>query len=196
MSVENRAGCEACGAEPATSQLGDAGPLCDACFDERISARTGYPRLPDAPAPIDISDADGTPHTMSYRMVRAPSGGISVRLAENTAPGEGFEFEAFGDHEADPEILLDQVTLHARTQMARRYLIRDASGSLMISDPADGGAPIVAGRISCAEPDGTPLLIVDGRGVSWEELGRAMPTYEGWQFSLRITESFDDPAAE
>ncbi len=29
-------------------------------------------------------------------------------------------------------------------------------------------------------------MVVDGQTLSWEELGRLMLTYEGWQYKLQI----------
>ena len=104
--------------------LGAEGPLCDRCFDDRIVAGTGLPRLPNAPPPVAITDADGSPHNMIYRLSRGPTG-ISARLVEqDPPPGGGYEFEEFGDHDADPEMLLDLVTVRAGTEMARRSITR------------------------------------------------------------------------
>jgi hypothetical protein len=33
-----------------------AAPLCDRCADKRIAVRTGFPELPDPPAPIERHD--------------------------------------------------------------------------------------------------------------------------------------------
>lgn len=50
--------------------LSAEGPSCDRCFDDRIAAGTGLPRLPDVPPPVAITDADGSSHTMIYRLSR------------------------------------------------------------------------------------------------------------------------------
>jgi hypothetical protein len=31
-----------------------------------------------------------------------------------------------------------------------------------------------------------PLVVVDGREITWEEFGRMLMTFEGWQFKLEI----------
>ena len=193
VSVEDGAGCTSCAAVPADMHLGTEGPLCDRCFDDRVVASTGLPRLPDAPAPVAIADADGTPQTMVYRLSRGPAG-ISVRLVEADPPPDGgYEFEEFGDHDADPSMLLDLVTVRADTEMARRYLTRTKSGQLQIGHDEDGGADEVVGRIETVEPFGPLTVVVDGRAVTWDELGQALSPYEGWQFVLRITDRFGDP---
>ena len=38
----------------------------------------------------------------------------------------------------------------------------------------------------------TPLVVVDGREISWEDFGRMLMTFEGWQFKLDIS----DPSEE
>lgn len=193
MSATARAGCRSCGAVPATTHLNSEGPFCDRCFDDRIAASTGLPRLPDAPPAVAILDADGKPHTMIYRLSRGP-GGISARLVEQSPPPDGgYEFEEFGDHDADPSMLLDLVTVRADTEMARRHLTRTDSGQWQIRHDEDGHADEVVGRIEQVEPFGPLTLVIDGHAVTWEELGRALSSYEGWQFVLRIADPAGDP---
>jgi hypothetical protein len=178
---------------PADMHLGTEGPLCDRCFDDRIVQGTGWPRLPDAPAPVAVADADGALHTMIYRLSRGPAG-ISARLIERDPPPDGgYEFEEFGDHDADPNILLDLVTVRADTEMARRYLTRTETGPWEIRHDDDAGADEVVGRIETVEPFGPLTLVVDGRAVAWDDLGKALSAYEGWQFVLRIADRFGDP---
>jgi hypothetical protein len=173
--------------------LGSEGPLCDRCFDDRIAAGTGLPRLPNAPSPVTIADADGSSHTMIYRLSRGPAG-ISARLVEvNPPPGGGYEFEEFGDNDADPEMLLDMVTARAGTEMARRSLTRASSGHWEICHDEGSFAAEVVGRIETVPPFGPLTLVVDGHAVSWDELSQALSPYEGWQFVLRITDRFGDP---
>ena len=37
-----------------------------------------------------------------------------------------------------------------------------------------------------------PLLVIDGRDVSWEEFGRMLMTFEGWQFRIEIGDRSDE----
>jgi len=37
-----------------------------------------------------------------------------------------------------------------------------------------------------------PLLIVDGREITWEEFGRMLMSFEGWQFKLEIRDQSEE----
>jgi hypothetical protein len=40
-----------------------------------------------------------------------------------------------------------------------------------------------------------PMLVIDGRDVSWEEFGQMLMTFEGFQFKLEIVDKSDDLAS-
>jgi hypothetical protein len=37
-----------------------------------------------------------------------------------------------------------------------------------------------------------PLLVIDGREITWEEFGRLLMTFEGWQFNLEIRDRSEE----
>ena len=39
----------------------------------------------------------------------------------------------------------------------------------------------------------TPLLIIDGREVTWDEFGRMLMGFEGWQFKLNLADKSEEP---
>ena len=38
-----------------------------------------------------------------------------------------------------------------------------------------------------------PLVVIDGREISWEQFGRMLMTFEGWQFKLQIFDRSEEP---
>lgn len=40
-----------------------------------------------------------------------------------------------------------------------------------------------------------PMLVIDGRDVSWEEFGRMLMTFGGFQFKLEIVDKSDKLAS-
>jgi hypothetical protein len=67
--------------------------------------------------------------------------------------------------------------------------IENGNCGLQISDQR-----IVRGRIESDEsPDGgLPLLVIDGREISWEQFGHMLMSYEGWQFKLTIADKSEE----
>jgi len=66
-------------------------------------------------------------------------------------------------------------------------------------NPYGGGRHIeikdyeVVGRIIYDEKqDSIPGLVIDGKEFSWEELGRMLMSYEGFQFQLKIYDKCDE----
>jgi hypothetical protein len=37
-----------------------------------------------------------------------------------------------------------------------------------------------------------PLLIIDGREIGWDEFGRMLMSFEGWQFKLSIKDKSEE----
>ncbi len=121
--------------------LGDVG-LCDACFNDRVGALSGLPRLRPPPPPIVLTGGDGRPHRLRFRVLRAPAG-LEVRLEELGVPaGEGYEFAVLGDHDADVAPLLGRVLASARREVGRQYLqAADRRAGWIVADEDE-----VAGR--------------------------------------------------
>jgi hypothetical protein len=43
-----------------------------------------------------------------------------------------------------------------------------------------------------AEDGRLPLLVIDGREITWEEFGRMLMTFEGFQFKLNIGDKSEE----
>ena len=50
------------------------------------------------------------------------------------------------------------------------------------------------GNIDCddAFADRVPLLVIDGREIAWDEFGRMLMVFEGFQFKLEIRDKSED----
>jgi hypothetical protein len=147
------------------------------------------PKLPDSPPPITVAGADGRRHVMRYRVWRTPAG-VAVKLREDgVPPGEGFEFDVLGDHDGDVGELVAAVRAEAQKEIRRSCLT-----------PGPGGVgwrlagQEVAGRLVYNPEHGPYRVVVDGRPLSWEQLGEALEPFEGWRFRLTIEDSAVDAA--
>ena len=75
-----------------------------------------------------------------------------------------------------------------RRGLANSHLEESEHG-LQISDPG-----IVRARID-SDPEGEtdmPVVVIDGRNVSWDEFGRMVATYMGFQFKLELHDLSDE----
>lgn len=119
--------CARCGAAPGMAFLGEEGPLCDFCFDARISVLTGWPRLPAPPPPKTVTGPDGREHRLRFRLWRTP-GGISAEAIEQVpdgGPDDGYVLKVFGDHDADPALLLAELEQRVLAEISCCYLEHD-----------------------------------------------------------------------
>jgi len=181
--------CEDCGAADPRTSLGGV-LLCDRCTDRRIAAITGHPELPDPPPPLELMSSDGRRHVLTFRIWRAPTG-IAVELEEAGVPiGEGYHFAVLGSHDANIDELVTGVQTQAKAEVSRQYLEPNPhrSGWIVRDDE-------VAGRLIYSEDSGTAGsydVVVDGRTLTWEELGKALEPYEGWRFRMVIEDRCAD----
>ncbi|MHB1445817.1 MAG: DUF7686 domain-containing protein [Acidimicrobiales bacterium] len=190
--------CHDCGSSDVRTYL-DNVALCDRCADRRVAGSTGYPELPEPPAPITLTDLEGQGHTLRFRLWRAPTG-VEAELEEVGVPvGEGYHLSVLGSHDADLDQLIDHLRRRAGEELGRRYLVPNhhREGRVLAEEHDE-----VVGRLVWSDEGsevGTPYnVIVDGRTLTWEELGRALEGYEGWCIRLVIESSIDDlrPDAE
>jgi hypothetical protein len=54
---------------------------------------------------------------------------------------------------------------------------------------------VVKGRIGWddAKDGQIPLLVIDGREITWDEFGRILMAFEGWQFKLNLVDPSEEP---
>lgn len=175
--------CEDCGAP--TTMVVSGRALCDRCADAAISAATGWPRLPEPPVPETLVGPDRVQRPFVYRLLRVPTG--VEALAEETGrdAGEGYRFSLVGPHDVDVAALVEQLRDRVRREVARLYLERDDAGrDWQVADDE------LVGRVE-EDPDdwtGPPRLVVDGRSLSWEQVGELVKPFTGWEFRLRFGE--------
>ena len=169
--------CADCGAETSRILLATV-PLCDRCLDARISTEHGWPRLPEPPAPEAITGPDGRRHRIAYRLWRSP-GGIAVEAGEGDRSSDGYFVQVVGPHDADVSMLVQRAKTTIRRRIGRLDLEPSPGG-----DQWNIAGDELTGRLVWRE-DGEPYgVVVDGRFLSWEEFGRALEPFEGWEFRL------------
>ena len=178
--------CSACGTQIGSydgvllSEKEGTRSLCSRCYNEIIAEYLGLDYAHVAFDPVTLQDRDGIPHTFQFR-TRVFSDQLSLDALE-TGREEGYEFSVIADAEQDMFVTFRRLFERIRRELGRKHIEQAAEG-YAITDAA-----VVRGQITSNLDafDQIPLLIIDGKPVTWEELGRMVSPYMGFRFKLEI----------
>jgi hypothetical protein len=100
----------------------------------------------------------------------------------------GYQFQVIAEPEEDQLALLGRLIEKIRRALAVKH-IADSEHGLRITEPL-----VVRGLIDRDSEQGgtTPLLVIDGREVSWDEFGRMISGFEGFQFKMEIRDKSEE----
>jgi len=132
--------------------------------------------------PVTLTDANGETHEFHFTTRLLPIA-ISIEALEiRDGNPAGYEFQVMGPLETDVLSLFGQLFERIRKALSVKHLEMTGHG-LHIAD-----GDVVRGRITWDdESEGrVPLLVIDGKSITWEQFGRMLMTYEGWNFKLEI----------
>lgn len=138
--------------------------------------------------PVRVVDARGVEHEFRFR-TRLFGPGMAIDALEfRDGNPAGYEFCVIGEPEDDALALLGKLIGKMRRALAQTHLEDTKLG------PQVSEGLIVRGMVS-SDPDeerSGPMLVIDGREVSWEEFGRMVEAFEGWQFRLEFADRSDE----
>jgi hypothetical protein len=185
--------CEHCGNEtpPWDTIRCDSGDgsyelLCTLCFNARIAESNGFTDFENVRLdPIRIIDCHGESHQFHFQLRLL---GDRIALDAFELRGEipaGYRFQLIGEADDDVLVLLGRLVEKIRRALSVTHI--DFRERRIIDCT-------VRGRIEWDESQAghMPLVVVDGKDISWNDLGRMLMSTEGWQFRLDIA----DPSEE
>ena len=187
--------CEVCGTAVPAYDVVNYGSieqgyreLCNRCFNTEVARVLGLERFEDVRLrPIVLVICAGERHEFHFRIrLLGPMLALDAFELIAGAPG-GYQFQILGEPDDEPLSLLGRLMERMHRSLSVRHLVRDEH-STRIADLT------VSGRIECdvSEDGRIPLLVIDGREVSWHELGRMLMSFEGWQFRLAIRDRSEE----
>jgi hypothetical protein len=163
--------------------------LCGRCFNAEAAKLDGLDKFEDFKfEPVRLADCDGQPHDFHFR-TRLFGLGVALDAFElRDGVPAGYQFQIIGDPEDDLLALLGRLIDKIRRALSVKH-VRDGKFGLQVADPG-----VVRGRIEWdeAEDGRVPLLAVDGREITWDEFGRMLMSFEGWQFRLEIRDQSEE----
>jgi hypothetical protein len=160
--------------------------LCSRCYNETVAEYLDLDFEHLELQPLTLEDRDGVAHRFQFRS-RLFGDRLSLEAME-TGPREGYEVSVIADAEQDLFITFRHLFERIRRELGRTHIEPEGEG-YRITD-----AGVVRGQIT-SDPDAfdrMPLLIIDGKLVSWKELGRKISPYEGLRLKLEIFDSSEE----
>jgi hypothetical protein len=182
----NNRTCSACGANVSFYDGVSVGYeegtkfMCSKCYNELMAEHLGLDYEHATFDPLTIQDLDGKPHTFQFRP-HIFSDQLSLEAFE-VEPDEGYEFSVIADAEQDLFVTFQTLFERIRRELGRRHLEPEGKGYRITQDD------VVRGQIT-DDPDSfeqMPLLIIDGKTITWEALGRMVAPNSGFSFKLEI----------
>lgn len=188
MSQDNK--CGACGKTLGPFEsitVAGVGDRCYACFNREMADRIGIAfAFDNTPLqPIVIADADGVPHTFRIRSMLVATGHEMEALEITNDQQLGYCFRVLGELETDAWELFRHLYATMRREMAQRHVERTQFGWQLTGDHR------LVGRIEWnAETNGElPLVVIDGKPFTWEQVGRMLMTFEGFTLDARVEDT-------
>ena len=157
--------------------------LCGRCFNEAAASRLGLQGFEHVSfEPVCMVDARGAKHEFQFR-TRLSGAGMAIDAFElRDGCPVGYRFQVIGEAEDEPLVLLGSLIGKMRRALKLTHLDDSDHG------PHVNDRLILRGAVD-SDPDEesrVPMLVIDGREISWAELGRMVAAFEGWQFKLEF----------
>jgi len=188
--------CEGCGEiTPShdivsySSEDGGSQLLCSRCFNAEVAKLSGLESFDNSRIqPIGITDCAGETHQFHFtqRLLGNMVALDAVELREGSL--DGYRFQMIGNPDGDAFALLGRLVEKIRRTLSVKHIANDDRHGLQISDQTVRGR--IEGDYSGAGH--APVVVVDGREISWEDFGQMLMTFEGWQFKLEICDISED----
>jgi hypothetical protein len=187
--------CDACGTAVPAYDVVNYGSieqgyreLCSRCFNTEVASALGLECFENVRLhPVVMTDCAGERHEFHFRMRLL--GSIAALDAFELAAGApgAYQFQIIGKPDDETLSLLGRLIERMRRSLSIKHLVRSEHGT-QIADQT------VCGRIEWDESeDGrVPLLVIDGQEVSWDEFGRMLMSFEGWQFRVAICDRSEE----
>ncbi len=187
--------CQGCAAVTSTydvvnygSMEGGYRQLCSRCFNTEVASTQGLKHFEHIHFnEVFMTDCAGETHTFHFR-TRLLGTMVALDAFElNRGEPTGYQFQILGEPDGDLLSLLGRLVERMRRTLSVKNLVQ-GTHELQIADKT------VRARIDYdgTNDKGLPLVVIDGREVSWEEFGRMLMTFEGWQFRMEIADRSEE----
>ena len=163
--------------------------LCARCYNEVMAEYHNIDFENIAFDPISLKDKDGADHTFSFRtrLLGDIVAMDAVELKDNDL--SGYQFQVIGKPEDDLLLLYQYLYEKMKRGLSIKHIQPDELTRYSITVPG-----IVRGHIT-SDPDGEndmPVVVIDGKEISWAEFGKMVSTYMGFNFKLELYDKSEE----
>jgi hypothetical protein len=163
--------------------------VCYQCLNKEMAEAIGLEGFEHVRfEPVGLTDCAGEVHEFHFRTnLFGPGVAIDAFELRDGHPA-GYQFQIIGDPEDDVLVLLGRLIQKVRRALATKHLT-DGQFGLQIADDR-----VVRGKIEADidQDDRVPLLIIDGKEITWNEFGRMLMSFEGWQFKMEVADKSEE----
>ena len=163
--------------------------LCSQCFNKEVAEECGLTGFENVKFdPVGLVDSTGEIHEFHFRSHLFGTGVAIDSFEIRDGNPSGYQFQIIADPEEDSLAVFGRLIEKMRRALSTKHLTEGEHG-MQIADNR-----VVRGRIEWDDAhDGrVPLLVIDGREISWDEFGRMLMSFEGWQFKLSIADKSEE----
>ncbi len=163
------------------------GLRCYRCFNEETATKMGVAFDNTPLQPVIVSDAGGAEHVFEFQSMLVATG-HALHAREFVPEGqEGYEFSVLGDFDANVWDLFRVLYDRIQHGLGVRHVERGELGWRITE------ARHLVGRIAW-DPDRAgevPLLVIDGKTFSWDQVGRMLMAFEGFTLRAFVSDSIE-----
>ena len=160
--------------------------LCMRCYNKIVSEAMGEDYHHMDFEPVVLKDSEDKEHKFhfSHKLLGHIQTIESFELV-NDRQG-GYEFSVIGDPDEDLFELFTKLYEKMKRVLCKKHISWSKETDSWVISEED----IVRGQITCeydsSDFDRTPMVIIDGKDISWDDFGQALMSYEGFNFKMQI----------
>lgn len=182
--------CSHCGMKKVKVNLqikGELLHLCNDCYNKMMSDELNV-NLEQVIESFTLVDGRGISRTF-YVERRVYPIGFYFEAVENIE--FGYKFAVHGELEGSQQEMISRLIEKTRKGIAEQYIETDVfSGGQAYQNMKNDQ---IVGVIEYNEAsDDEPLVIIDGKPYTWEEVGKMVTAFEGFQIKLKMYDITDD----
>lgn len=165
--------------------------FCSNCYNDMIAQYLGVVFENPSFDPVTLKDTDDINHTFHFR-TRLLGDQVIVDALELLDDGkQGYEFSILGDAEEDMFGLFKRLFERIKRSMNRKHIEPDdiTGYRITMQDTVRG---YITSDIDADDFAIHPVLVIDGKEISWRQFGRMLSTFDGFNFKLEIFDKTEE----